>query len=457
MSGIRGIRFKRLAHYVMASIWIILFGILAIVPAIWSAVSAETRISSSGAIIANIAYAKSGSAKDIQTAVDAVVDAGGGTVYIPEGNFTFEPQDTGRTASNGKQCGVKFVVPTDGITIKGMGVNTTILQMPIDDDSPNVVMFDIIGGHETSRTVGGWVSHGKVRITGITFKGRNNPNVAQADVLVWLECCKDFRVDNCSFYYAGGTSIWICDHYLQNGITDGDPARVSQGVVDHCQFLDAYKTALGETGGGYGVQINRALHYLWTVWNDDSSSLVGIYDKNVFIEDCYFRGIRHAVASSSGGVYVLRYCTIEDELIAEAATTGHPVRIYSGDPSSATYGCRYSEFYNNTIQYTGTYGVKFHGIHIEGGGALVYNNTITNLIHGVRIGNCEGIAVFYPKGTTHDIYIWSNTFTGCDVNVYTFNNGMGQPDPTLGIDYFLNAPPSDWNYQPYPYPHPLTA
>lgn len=40
--------------------------------------------------------AKSGSPLDIQTAVNAMGAAGGGTVYIPAGNFTFNPPFNGK-------------------------------------------------------------------------------------------------------------------------------------------------------------------------------------------------------------------------------------------------------------------------------------------------------------------------------------------------------------------------
>jgi len=459
MRVVQTIRPKGLAHYAMPLISIILIGILIVAPTISSVGSAYIRIDSSGGIIASIAYAKSGSPQDLQMAVDAVVAAGGGIVYVPEGSFIFEPRDSGLKSSLGTPCGVRFVVPSGGLEIIGAGKDTTTLQMPLDDSASACIMLQATGGYETSRTVGGWVCAGKLRISGITFKGRPNIETnAVSDDLVYIESCKDFRIDHCAFYYAGSSGIKVNDHYTQSGIyapnkdyvnfSGGDPARISQGVIDHCDFIDLYKKPIGTNG--YGIVVARAMHYWWTPWEEDTSKIFGVYDKNVFIEDCYFRGTRHAVAVSNGGVYVLRNSLIEDELISEAATTGHPNR-------ENYHGMRGCEIYNCTIRYTGNYGTRFFGVHIEGGSALVYDNIIDNVWHGVRIGNCEvADPDFHPRGHPKDIYIWNNTITNVEEVIYVFTNGHCDA-PTQGTTYFLTPPPSGWNYQPYSYPHPLTT
>jgi len=251
----------------------------------------------------------------------------------------------------------------------------------------------------------------------------------------------------------GAQGILIADHTYQYNIEGGDPDRVSQGVIDHCDFIDIHKpVALSQGRGyGYGVQISRAGHYLWTLWDDDIWNVLGVYDKNVFIEDCYFVGIRHAISSSSGGVYVLRNSIIEDLGMAEAATTGHPNRENYN-------GMRAHEIYNNTIRYTGTYGTRFYGVHMEGGGGVVFNNTIDNLIHAFRFGCCEVTDPdYHPRGHLGDMYVWDNTATNCDEIYYAFSNEPGGcPTPQENVEYFLHAPPSERNYVPYPYPHPLT-
>jgi len=445
MNEIQSIRSK---CYSILLISVLLIGILILSPTISSLINTYTHVRSSGTIVANEAHAKSGSVEDIQVAVDAVVTAGGGIVYIPAGTFTFEPRDSGLTDVNGRPCGVRFVVTTGGLSIFGAGINKTVLEMPLDDSAPDGTMFQATGGNETAREVGGWNAGGRLRISGITFKGRPNLNAPNSDRLIWLVSCKDFRVDHCSFYYAGDTAVAINDHFTQSGIYGGDPDRVSQGVVDHCDFFDLYKYPIGTNG--YGVGIGRAMHYLWTVWDDNIWNVLGVYDKNIFIEDCYFRGVRHAVSASNGGVYVLRNSIIEDLLIAEAATTGHPNR---GD----YHGMRAHEIYNNTVRYTGTYGARFYGIHMEGGGGVVFNNTIDNLIHAFRFGSCEISGTrgdTHPRGHLGDMYVWGNIATNCGAVYHAFSNApTGCPQPQENVEYFLYAPTG---FAPYPYPHPLT-
>jgi hypothetical protein len=64
--------------------------------------------------------ASSGLPSDIQTAVNAVVAAGGGTVFIPSGTFTFNPPTNG--------VGVTIPYTNVALNIIGAGIGNTILQ-----------------------------------------------------------------------------------------------------------------------------------------------------------------------------------------------------------------------------------------------------------------------------------------------------------------------------------------
>jgi len=465
MKEIPSIDSKALLKHVAFLISVVLVGALVLSDLVLSGTT-NVPIHTEGGILYSreVVNATSGSVEDIQAAVNVVVAAGGGTVHVPEGTFTFEPRDSGLKDSRGRPVGVKFKVPAAGLSILGAGKNQTILQMPLDDGAPSGTMFQATGGYETSRTIGGWVSGGKLRISGITFRGRPNMDTAaNSDTALYIESCKDFRVDHSAFYWMGDSAVYIEDHYTQSGIyapnndyvhySGGDPARVSQGVIDHSDFIDLYKPLIGTNG--YGVAVGRAMHYLWTPWDDDIWNVLGVYDKNVFIEDCYFRGVRHAVAASNGGVYVLRNSIIEDLRVAEAATTGHPNR-------ENYHGMRAHEIYSNIIRYTGSYGFRFYGVHMEGGGGVVFSNTIDNLIHAFRFGSCEVTDPdYHPRGHLNDIYVWGNSVTRCDVKYFAFSNApTGCPQPTEGVEYFVDADAQSRvetaGYQPYPYPHPLT-
>jgi len=253
----------------------------------------------------------------------------------------------------------------------------------------------------------------------------------------------------------GGAGVSAQDHDTQYGIVGGDPNRVSQGVVDHCYFYDIYKAGATQagTGYGYGVAISRAMNYLWTPWDDNLWNLLGKYDKNVFIEDCYFWHCRHAVTGNFGAVYVLRNSIIEDITgSGNAQITGHPVR-------KDAYGMRAWEIYNNTFRWTGI-GAKPWGIHMEGGSGVVYNNTIQNTYYVYQFGSCEYSGnPFYPKGNLADMYVWNNIESGYVARIYWIDNtGVGgDPAPVENVNYFLRAPlGSEGNYTPYIYPHPLT-
>jgi hypothetical protein len=420
-----------------------LVGILILSPAISSLMDTHELIRSTG-IIAHVA--NSGSVEDIQEAVDEAVVAGGGVVLIPEGTFLFDAYDTRR---------VSITVPAGGLTIFGAGINRTVLQMPIDDSAPDTMMFKVNG-----------LSGGKFRISGITFRGRRIGNQVSltGDIGIKIESCQDFRVDHCSFHDLGAQAVNVYDCDQTYGHSGGDISLVSQGVVDHCDFIDVYKPGGYEAPdwrcSGYGVFVARAYHYWWTVPNlypDDPWTMFGKYYKNVFIEDCYFLGCRHAVVGNFAGAYVLRNSVIEDIWApGESATTGHPVRY-------KVLGMLVQEIYNVTVKNRGTR-AHFIGFHVEGGSALIFNCTLDSLDYGFSIGSCEWADTddnpFLPLGATKEVYIWNNNIINIPPGavVWIFSNEPnGYPAPGENVDYFLHGPPAEKDYQPYPYPHPLTG
>jgi hypothetical protein len=445
--------------------------------------------------------AASGSPDDIQAAVNQAIQEAENTgemavVIIPEGTWTFEPYNTGRFDDRGRHTGVKFIVPDEGLWIKGAGLNgtghpKTILQMPAWPEAqggPDMTsMFFIIGGYDVGpKQLGSWHFGGKLRISYITFIGRPEDGVStQSDDAIWLESCKDFRVDHCDFYWMGGVGVGILDHWTQiyraeNGET-GDPGRISQGVVDHCNFYDIYKDPIGTNG--YGVGISRSWYWSKTPWEENIWKVMGTAASGqgaVYVEDCYFKGTRHAVSGNNGGVYCLRNSIIEDQWLHEAATTGHPCR-------TDTYGMRAHEIYNNTIKYTGTHGTRFRGIHMEGGGGLVYDNIIEgttgfpfgesgNLVWAFHFQGCEAENYYsecpicsHPRGHLKDMYVWDNQVSYVDAK-YVAEGGICQDEapPIEGVEYFTDAvydvatlvasksTAAGYSYQPFQYPHPLT-
>jgi len=423
---------------------LIIVGVLILPPTVISLQSSSVIVRSSGTI-ARMGNATSGSIEDIQAAVDWVTAAGGGTVYIPEGIFTFDASGTRR---------VNIDVPSGGIQIIGAGIDKTVLQMPVDDSAPNTMMFKVNG-----------LSGGRVRVSGITFKGRPNWQTSPTgDSGVFLESCTDFRVDHCNFWDMGAHGVAVADGGVMYGISGGDINRVSQGVIDHCEFHRIYKPqcTAQSRGWGYGVFVSRASHYLTVpnLYPSDPWTMFGKYYKNTYIENCYFEGCRHAVTGNFAGAYVLRYSTIVDQGRYSALTTGHPVR-------ELTLGMLTQEIYGVTVRNTGTYTSKHIGFNVEGGSSLIYNNTIENIGDSVFVlGSAEYVnPEFYPLGNTKEVYIWNNQISGSNPNPYLNNNAGGTPEE--GVDYFtditgayttaqIQSMVDAKGYQPYQYPHPLT-
>ncbi|GAI58261.1 unnamed protein product [marine sediment metagenome] len=119
------------------------------------------------------------------------------------------------------------------------------------------------------------------------------------------------------------------------------------------------------------------------LYPSDPWTMFGKYYKNVYIEDCYFEGCRHAVVGNWAGAYVLRYSTIEDQGMYAALTTGHPVR-------TDVLGMLTQEIYNVTVRNTGKYVSKHPGFHVEGGSALIYDNIIEDTGDAAfSLGDCE--------------------------------------------------------------------
>lgn len=413
-------------------------------PIVFSALNSSFHITNTGRIISP-GIAASGSVSDIQYAIDWVIAAGGGTVYIPEGTFSFDADGDNN---------VEFSVPENGLQIIGAGKDKTILQMPVNDSAENTMMFKING-----------LSGGQVRISGISFRGRPNIETSPTgDYGILLKSCKDFRVDNCSFYYMGGIGVAVADSENTYSHTGSEVDQyVSQGLVDHCDFIDLFKpqaTAQGR-GYGYGVAVARAWHYLWTNFEETPWNTFGNYNLNTYIEDCYFTGCRHAVQSGGGGAYVLRHSTIEDHGTYAVVSTGHPVR-------QLVYGMFACEIYEVDVINNGKNLPTHNGFLVEGGSALIFNNTLTNIGGDpLLIGTSEYLnPEFYPSGDPHDIYVWNNQITGGSTTPTVYANVGSTPEE--GVEFWTdmtgkysttdveNLVTSE-GYEPYVYPHPLVS
>jgi hypothetical protein len=408
----------------------------------------------------------------LQSAVDTAVN--GDVLQVPSGHFKFSGE----------------VTITKLISITGAGTSNTVLyraeETPDADlDSVAMIHFDI-----NSR------APSNIRVRGITFKSKR-PSITPGDGLslakdmgIQLTKAVDFKIEGCRFENFGRSAIDV-RHF-------DDLAR---GVISNNEFFHNAK-GLDGLGLGYGVAVYGE-NLQWIPDPHFGS------DNFIFIESNNFDFHRHAIAAGGAGLYVARYNIITNNIISGAYThaiDAHEAR--GGTPGNGNYfSTRAVEAYRNTIVNTTFYdgtpivpGIDYkklveRAIHIRGGEALVYDNTIEGYRFGTFISySYTGVPVPYPVpyaigyqsgqdlGAGHsgtgpaeadgDVFYWGNSFSryqdaGGTPSPYSYefhNNewpwGAWASGCTGGCtesvlknerDYHAQARPG---YAAYPYPHP---
>ncbi len=329
----------------------------------------------------------------VQKAVNSVVP--GTTVSIPAGDCNWGAQ--------------QLSVP-GGIFIQGAGQDaTTIRRVGAVSESTYLIAYDCSNG-------------GQAKVAGLTLVGNGNGGIWDKG-LGLLNGCQDFKVSENKFTKFTFSAVYVGD------------APNQRGVIFNNKFIDNYSADLKNLG--YGV----------SVYGGGAWPALDLGSKNaVFIEDNYFSGNRHNVASNNGSVYVFRYNTVigQDPAKDYAMTDAHGV-------SSSPRGSRSFEIYNNQYSTNLSSGSQRTAVGIRGGDGVIFNNTVPNTIsHAVEL-DAEGFNCGAYPGTDQirSLYIWNNSeTTGGSLN----NNCPSSIQ--LNRDYFTTAKPG---YSPYAYPHPLRA
>jgi hypothetical protein len=389
-------------------------------------------INSTGKISLFSITAKSGSPVDIQTAVNAVAAAGGGTVYVPAGTFTFNPP------MNGSGVVIPFNVP---ISIIGAGIGVTVLQETVNSGSSD--MFD-------RSWSGQQYSGSSVRISGISFVGFVMDESVTSNIGIGIQCTQDFRIDHCSFQNFAGMAIYTDDN-------TGSYSLIDRGVIDHCTFDNPYKAVLqphNASGSyysvwGYGIVLVGD----YSTWNPLSYYLGQYNNLIIYIENCNFSRCRHAIASNGNGYYVSRY-----NYFQECAPYGQ--NDVHGNAGNGVGG-RGLESYSNVFNFTDESYSDGQDAAVEprGGGGVTWNNTVI-LTAGygtdtVQFSN-DGESAPYD---VEQFYIWNNTAQWTNGTAVDFNSKIFPWDYVQNVNYFLRAPNQTldgFTYTPYTYPHPLT-
>lgn len=379
-------------------------------------------------------YANSGSAKDIQNAVDQAALAGGGDVRIPEGTFNFvEVGEPWMTVIINAGVNV-FGAPTQRDVNNQVITWNTTLVMPSD-----VPGSDTVGIPAWFKMQGTGDRTKPSRFSDIKLMGYRSINPASTSMhnSIVVTGVVDFRIDH--NYFLDCTAGIYVFAASKNGIC--------RGVIDHNRLVNT----IGDPG--YTNYATRTIDYgimpyrtsTSDYWDSNIYNVLGKYtDYTVFIEDNYFSRWRHCVASINGMHYVFRHNTVEDDYGA-GTIDGHGKYTYAGTRAMEVYE---NQFLDPNYERE----VQPNVISWRGGGGVFFNNTIRDYYFAVYLRNEGDDPKMYPGSADCPVYFWNNTNLrgGAHYDQLVFFAMLPWSPPNVFADTVMP------NYTPYPYPHPLT-
>ena len=347
---------------------------------------------SDGAVINSV----SGTPTDIILAIESANP--GDNVMIPAGTFEYDEQ----------------ISLEAGINIVGAGRGETILQKTGDWGPWGQPFFRVDGSNGLP-----------VAFSGMTMIGDQQENSDRMDMGIRLDNgCQDFRISQIEFESFGQAAISV------NGN--------SRGVVDNCRFINIYRSTIGNFG--YGVSVMGDGEEGW-------NRPLALGNQNaVFVEDCYFIGNRHAIASNFGSRYVFRHNLVEDN-------GGEGAWVQAVDSHGPGYGSsrgsRSYEVYENTINNENT--TCWVAMYIRGGDGVIFNNNIYGGISTapIMLVNDSGGLPYPALDQIRELYLWNNKY---EDNPTIPTNWSSDRVVQENRDYFNYEHP---DYTPYTYPHPL--
>ena len=384
-----------------------------------------------------IVTANSGSASDIQRAIDSLGSAGG-IVNVPAGTWTW---------------GSGTVVIPGGVTVRGagysgsdsygLGIPTTWQTVLVDASSSGngMVWFELRGN--------------RPRLSGIKLVGYKDAHTTSSKMTIGAELdgTTDFRIDHCSFYDLGrGVAMYSGGNLHTSGVIDHNMLYNVHGHDNLANYLES--TVL------YGIELHRD----YSAPFESKESMLGQYtDHTIVIENNYFSKWRHVVSANHGAFYVFRYNVVNEDW-------GHMSMDIHGKRDTTSGGQGFEVYENRFLNLDDDGSVRAFW-QIAGGYGVWFNNYIDN--SGYNTNSDMWIYTEDPNGVasttwhTKDFYFWSK--------LGPYNYGWdGVPDGfsssrnveadwnrqagSLGDANYPNVDPS-WSiagYTPYQYPHPLT-
>ncbi|HEX7643155.1 MAG TPA: hypothetical protein VF472_13200 [Burkholderiaceae bacterium] len=300
-----------------------------------------------------------------------------------------------------------------GIFVQGAGRDATTIRRQGRVSNTNfLVAFDCSNGLRAS-------------FAGIALVGNGNGTI-EDNGLGLLNGCSDFAVFDSQF-----------SNFTFSGLYVGN-APGERGVIYNNNFINNFSASLANLG--YGV----------VVYGGGAWPALSLGSQNaVFVEDNFFSGNRHNIASNNGSQYVFRHNAVVGQDAAKdyAMTDAHGL-------SSSPRGSRSYEIYENQYTTNLSSGLQRAAIGIRGGDGVIFNNTASDAIARTIELTVEGFSCgAYPgPDQIRVLYIWN--VSPNPGNIFS-QNGVANDCPAsvqLGRDYFLQEMPG---YIPYMYPHPL--
>ncbi|MHA1565519.1 MAG: right-handed parallel beta-helix repeat-containing protein [Alphaproteobacteria bacterium] len=354
---------------------------------------------------AGIVTAVSGSAQDIQAAVDRAQP--GNTVVIPAGTFDFNGQ----------------VFMPDGIHLRGMGRDRTIL-VKRDDLTEWNAMITVDCATGSPFTFSGITLQGRGRF----IQGDSKKGGPVRDQGLYLRGqCQDFQIYDSRFTKFSRAGIQL----------HGDAGSVrgsARGVIYENEFIDNWYPNLG-----YGVEVVGNQN----AWEEplDLGSV-----NAVVIEDNVFEKNRHTVAANNGARYVFRHNTIIDNYANAAAIDAHGL-------ASWPRGSRSYEIYENTVRNSVT---RWAGVGVRGGDGVIFNNRFEGVNKGIllMVERYKDSMTYPVQDQIRDLWIWNNMANGKPIRRPDFWRRQSNVSALIaeGRDYHMAVKP---DYVPLAYPHPL--
>ncbi len=408
---------------------------------------------------------------DVQSAIDQIPAGESGTVRIPAGTC-----DWG--------TGLIVVDDKSAIRIRGAGRDLTMITRSGADDS-GVVLSD----SEPAAIFTFDCRQGQlVDVSGIHFKGPvdGNGHLRTDRLSRGLELrghCANFRIHDARFSKFSYVGLLV-------------KGKDSRGVIYGNEFLDNWRNGLGYAVSVQGWSSNfNQLN--WPPFEPGSANAV-------FIEDNYFSGQRHNIASHAGARYVFRH----NELVAwrtnsernasllqtfqDGQIDAHGVTPVQDTPwdEQPFAGSRSWEVYDNLftmaddsfIPQGGSAESRVAAAGMRGGNGMFFCNRFDRAAHGGTLEFTEPLVSFEGNDECHNFsypapfqigfqgksFFWNNSGdvrNGGNASPNTYmDDGTCYPRLIMeGRDYYNRAPLAEDDdefgtysqYQPYPYPHPL--